>query len=508
MTYKKTLCFVIAILMIVLTLTSCASEGKALFTFRGTELSTNMYSYMISSQKAYLKQLFDYYNSMAYMYYGTSYFPTTDFNEYLRSEQTDENGNVSTVAKITNDMIIESAKYMVVINHFCEQYGLEITDESLIADIEDVLSEDIETAGNMEYLNILLAQFGADYDIERKYMYDSAMANVLYEHLYGKDGERRLADSVIKSEFESKYYKMDFLYYAYYNTDSDTGEQNIRDVSGITDESINEYIEANYIKVKQILLYTVDINTLNKLSEEKTTAKKESIDDIYAKLQNGTLTFDDAKSQFSEDSGSGSAIISRDGNDSRIQNVVDAAFALEAGEYTLIESEIGYHIILRETLTQEDITNDLKTEASNIIAKGIIDNYAEAAYEKAQNGALAFSDYSSEETRPDAYGKYTASIIFTEDELEDEIYEKVSVMNANEYAMIKISSGVCVIRKIEFSEEDYLERYDDIYSKLAETAFTEYIKSFYPEVVIDEEELAKYDFLTALALELVPLEDE
>ena len=191
--------------MIVLTLTSCASEGKALFTFRGTELSTNMYSYMISSQKAYLKQLFDYYNSMAYMYYGTSYFPTTDFNEYLRSEQTDENGNVSTVAKITNDMIIESAKYMVVINHFCEQYGLEITDESLIADIEDVLSEDIETAGNMEYLNILLAQFGADYDIERKYMYDSAMANVLYEHLYGKGGERRLSDSVIKSEFESNF---------------------------------------------------------------------------------------------------------------------------------------------------------------------------------------------------------------------------------------------------------------------------------------------------------------
>ena len=508
MNYKRILCFIVAALMIALTLTSCSSEGKALFTFRGTELSTNMYSYMISSQKAYLKQLFDYYNYMSYMYYGTYYFQTTDFDEYLRSEQADENGNVSTVAEITNNMIIESAKYMVVINHLCEQYDLELTDESLIADIEDVLSEDIETAGNMEYLNILLAQFGADYDIERKYMYDSAMANVLYEHLYGKGGERRLADSIIKSEFESKFYKMDVLYYAYYSSNAETGEQSIRDVENISAEMIYDYIAPNYAKVNQILLYTIDVNTMNKLSEDKIAAKKETIDDIYAQLQNGSITFEEAKSQISEDSGSGSVIVAKEGNDARIQNVVDAAFELNAGEYVLVESEIGYHIILREEMTQDDIPNEIKTEAAEILAKGVIDSYAEAAYEKAQNGALAFSDYSGEETRPDPYGKYSGGIVFTKGELEDEIYDKVAGMANDEYALIKINSGVCVIRKMALTDNDLTDRYDEIYSELAEAAFKEFIMSFYPEITIDEEELSKYDFLTAVPLELVPLKDE
>ncbi len=511
MKFKKTLCVLLIIVIVAGSSVSCSSGGKALFKFRDTELSTNMYSYMLSSQKAFLKDLFDYYNTMSYYYYGTYYFGTADFDEYLISSQPNGDGTTSTVAQITNDMVIESAKSMVIINHFCKQYNLEVTDTSTVDAIDSTLSEDIEAAGSVEYYNILLSQFGADYDIAKKYLYDSSSSEVLFSYLYGENGTQRLDDSLVKEQFAKDYSKIDVLYYPYYDKDAESGDSSIKEVEGIDDAAIRAFTAEKYAKIRQILFYTIDLTSQSSLGEEKVKEQKEKAEQIYAEIKEGKITFDAAREANNEDTNKNAVLVSEGSQDARIKSVEDAALGMKAGEYALVKSEIGYHIITREAIEDADITDAIRNEAYEKLAKNAINDFARAAYDKVIAGTLKFSDYKSsgesESPNPDAYGKYTPGIIYSKEEIDEEIFDKVNEMQYGEYAVVEISSGCCVLLKLKPDDDDYLERYDDIYDALADEAFEKFIKSYYPEVVVDEAELAKYDFLTAISLDLVPLDE-
>ncbi|MBQ6184035.1 MAG: hypothetical protein IJK33_09150 [Clostridia bacterium] len=503
MKLKKLFCIVICVALLAVSLVSCSSGSKALFSFRGTELSNKMYSYMLSSQKAYLQQLFDYYNSMATMY-GQEQIAAS-FEDYLRSNTTDADGNTVTVAQATNNMIIESAKYLVVIDHFCKQYGLEITDESAIAEIEEVLKEDIQNAGSMEYLNILLAQFGADYDVERQYLYSTMSAELLFDHLYGENGAQRLDESAVKEQFEKEYNKIDVLYYAYYDSD-DEGNKTVKQIDSITDKQVNEYIADHYAKIKYVLLYKIDVTTLNKLSDETIAEKEATANKAFSELKNGEIQFDDAIEKYSE-SKSDPVILSKGETDERVKPVEDAAFEIKAGEYAFVDTDIGYYVIEREMLQEGDIDESIRSMAYEELAKDAIHQYALTAYEKVVSGMGTFDDYSDSESKPDAYGVYTKGIIYKDDEMDEEIVEKVKQMNDNDYAVAELASGCVVMKKIAFSDDDYKERYDETYESLAQSEFDKFIKGFYSEVIVDEEELSKFDFLTALALDLVPIDE-
>ena len=489
------------VVLLASSLAGCSAGSKALFTFRGTSLSSGMYSYMLSSQKAFLKQLFDYYNSMSYYYYQTYYFGTADFDEYLRSAQTDSDGSTVTVAESTNKMVIDSAKSMVIINHFCDQYKLSVTDTSTIELIDSTLSEDIEAAGSVDYLNILLAQYGADYDIEKKYLYDSSSSKVLYDYLYGDSGIQRLDDSVVKEYFENMYYKVNILSFSYYDTDADTGDKTVKEVPGITEEKINEYIVSKYSKVRQILFYTVDVNTLNPISEEKKAEKAALAAEVLEKLKSGNVAFEEARAQYSEDSNDGAVLISEGSQDARIKTVEETALSMNVGEYELVKSDIGIHILIREEITDDDISDTLKSSAYTDLAIKAIQLKALTAYDALKDGTFAFEGYQ------DDYGKFTAGVIFGADEVEEDIHARVSAMSFGDYTLIDMDGASYLMQRVAFGEDDYRERYDDIYEILAEEDYQKYIQSFYSEVIIDEAELAKFSFLTANPLDLVPLDE-
>ena len=507
MKFKRIICIAISLLIFSLSLVSCSSGNKSLFTFRGTELSTNMYSYMISSQKAYLKQLFDYYNSMSYAYYKTYYFGTNDFDAYLRSTQKDEDGNEKTVAELTNDMVINSAKSMVIIDHFCKQYGLKITDESTVADINSALEDDILNAGSKEYLNILLSQYGADYDIAEQYLYNSVSAEVLYSYLYGENGTQRLSDAAVKEEFEKSFNKMDLLYYEYYTSDSETGDSAVKEVASVTEDDINSYLYASNVKIQFILIYTIDRNTQNALPEEKLAEKETLANTLFAQLNDGDTTLEKAKADHENDVYLSSGVFAKGEVQESIRAVEEAAFALEIGKYACVKTDIGYYIIRREAITGDDITDSMRSAAKEALNKAAIKSFAETALDKFNAGILAFSDYTGDGEKPDAYGRYIPSVIFAEGEVEAALYEKVSQMELNEYAVIDLDNACCLVRKAALGDDDYKERYDTVYDELAQAAFQEFINGFYSEVIVDEEELSKYDFLTANPLELVPLDE-
>lgn len=116
---------------------------------------------------------------------------------------------------------------------------------------------------------------------------------------------------------------------------------------------VADYIEANdMLRAKHILLSSKDLTTNEELSDEEKAAKKEQAEELLEQLrQSGdpTALFDTLMSEYSEDPG---WIYYPDGYDFTAGEMVapfeQGTRELEYGEISdVIESDFGYHIILR-----------------------------------------------------------------------------------------------------------------------------------------------------------------
>ena len=118
--------------------------------------------------------------------------------------------------------------------------------------------------------------------------------------------------------------------------------------------------------VDHILLATKDTTTNEPLPEEEAAAKKAQAEDLLSQLQaSGDLEalFTELADTYGEDPGRESGagyLIDPDTN--FVQEFKDAAFALKPGEISgIVESDYGYHILLRKELTEDH----LRTLAEN-----------------------------------------------------------------------------------------------------------------------------------------------
>lgn len=136
--------------------------------------------------------------------------------------------------------------------------------------------------------------------------------------------------------------------------------QHLADLAGAPSSDIYEAPDDNDAYVDHILLMTKDSSTNEPLSEEDIAAKKAQAEDLLAQLQ----ASDDLETLFTElagtygedpgrESGAGYLI---DPNTNFVQEFKDAAFALKPGEISgIVESDYGYHILLRKELTEEHL---------------------------------------------------------------------------------------------------------------------------------------------------------
>ena len=125
-------------------------------------------------------------------------------------------------------------------------------------------------------------------------------------------------------------------------------------------QELDEYVESRGVfAVKHILLSTVDQTTQEPLSDEEIAGKKAKAEDLLAQLQAADdmpAKFDDLMNANSEDSGLQS---NPDGyvfneDDSLVGGFREAALALKEGELSgIVETDYGYHIMLRLPLTDE-----------------------------------------------------------------------------------------------------------------------------------------------------------
>ena len=321
---------------------ACASgaEKTVLFSYEGTDFYSGTFSYMLSSEKAYYEQQFAYIN---YYYSGANLGWSSVLDE--------ETG--MTYADAVWESLVLNAKRMVIVNHLLKQYNLKLTDESAVSTIEGYIEQDMEDYGDgNEYgLNLFYADYGVDIDMVRDYYLNNASLSVLRDYLYGDNGIQKIAADAVRESFDEQYYKVESIFFNYY---TDTGSTTLKTPEGVTDEAIAEYFKENYVKVRHILFKTID-DSRNPLPDDQIAVKKAEAQELYDRIVAGETTFDDNYSK-SEDGGSTTY---PDGYvftyDEMVEEFEEAAFEMEVGEYRLVETSNGWHIMCKEELEDDDI---------------------------------------------------------------------------------------------------------------------------------------------------------
>lgn len=485
---KKVICLLLS-LALLLPLAACSNDNITVAKYKDTTVDSGMLSYMLSSQKAYIEQM---------MYY---YYQTTDFDAMWATEYSrDENGNVITFADNAFDGIINALKMFVVIKQLCKEYGVTITDESTIDAIEGYVSEDAAIAGDINFLEIALAEYGATVDHERDYLYTTSLTSPLIEYLYGDNGTMKIPDSEIRAEFDKTYTKIDMNMFSYTER-NESGSYVNRVDSNITDEELKEYFDTKYVKAEHILFYfydTSDTTGNTKISEAAMAEKREKANALFEKIKKGEISFDEAKAANNEDKGllttEGGDLIGKGSLNEKFTDFENAIFDMEIGSVSMIETDMGIHIVRRNALTDGDYTGS-KENVAAAITKNRIAAEANEFFGKMKNGEAVIDAKTT-------YGSYQEAFLFGTGELGTEAEKVIAELKPGEAAIYEDDSCTVVFRRLETTDDDYKAKYSTIRNSLNQEAFYQYIESLYPQVELNEEEISKYTFAAVKSLNI------
>ncbi len=145
----------------------------------------------------------------------------------------------------------------------------------------------------------------------------------------------------------------------------------------ITEEEIKDYYDKNmYGKITARHILIMPKKTENMTEQEKNEKKKEALDlanSLIKRLDNGE-NFAELAKEFSDDTVSaenGGLLEPFDNNSGFVEEFWNASLALEVGKYskTPVESQYGYHIILKEAEEEKASLEDSKEKIKDAIAE-------------------------------------------------------------------------------------------------------------------------------------------
>lgn len=486
---KKIICIVLSVFML-LPLAACSDGTVIVAKYKDTAVDSGMLSYMLSSQKAYLEQM---------LYY---YYSTTDFDAVWASEiSKDENGDIITYGDNAFDGVINALKMFVIVKQLCKDYGLTLTDQSTIDNIEGYISEDIATAGDINFLEIALAEYGATVEDEEDYLYTTSLTSVLLDYLFGDNGTMKIPDTEIRAEFDKTYTKIDMNMFSYTEKNSTGSSYVNRSDSELTDEELKAYFDSEYLKADHILFYfydTSDKTGKTKIPAAQMEEKRKKANALFEQIQKGEIKFDDARKDNNEDPGmfteSDGDVLTKGTLNEKFKDFEKALFEMQIGDIKLIETDVGVHIVRRKELSEKDFTDNKNDIRVSLTRKRIMEE-ADSFYEKVKNGSAAMNDKTK-------YGSYQEPFTFTEGELGEDAEKLISELKDGECVVYRDDSCTVVFRRHALTDDDYKKNYETVKSKLSQDAFYEYIESLYPQVELNEEEIAKYTFAAVKSLQI------
>ncbi|GEM_PF-7076629 len=480
MNLTKKLIAVVLCISTVLCFASCSKANLTpVFTYEDTQITSDYYSLILSYQKGYYCQIFNYY-------YGV------DLTANPAQWDTEYSEGVTLADQITAD-INDYCRMVLVCNYLAKQYGISLTDEDTLNEIEDTVSDYTLDYGGEDMFAVELAKMGADVATFRKFLNDSYTISLVEDYLYGENGTQKVPAADVEAEFLAKYHKVDSMSFSFYVVNEEDSSDYSLYQHDYTDNEIVAYFLQNYAKCNY-LYYKQGTDE----SDEDYLAR---VNEIFASLQDGTKTFADVKGDADGANADWVAYIDTLGTD-----IFDTLKSSQEGAWALVNDDSGLHIVCKQTLQESDMTDDLKSTVLNYMSKQHIIDYANAYLEKVKNGEAVYG----EELDTEFYSVFVDDTLFTDDDMDEEILKAYNACEVGEYFIVDNSEGIFVLYKDEVKAADAKTEYTDSYygttstyyadieSELISDAFLSYISSYYDSVKQNDTELSKYDIRTAI----------
>ena len=495
---NKLLSFILAVMMLFV-FASCENSdegdndkkvdvGEYVMRLGDHTVSEADYMYLLS----YVKDRVVYnQQSYLYQYTGTVY----DEADILAMPAGDD----ITVAEYIEDYATELAQQMMIIEKLCADAKIDITNQEDLDTISDYIA-DIEYAyGGEDLFGVALSRLGFSKSGIERFQRFSVLYDLLYDYRYGENGVVKVSEEQVYETFMKNYMKYDGILFSYVD---EAGSDIVFEYS---DEAISDYFYNNYVKVRHILYKTVD-SSYKKLSDEVVAEKKSKAESALAAITSGEKTFDDFKAD-TEDSGLEYTFT----YGQMVEAFEKASFEMNVGDFRVVETEYGYHLIEKLSLNDEDLngtkgedgktTGGVRTKV--ISAMTVADIRAEAldTLKKLQNKEL--EKYPDENNDKKYYFHMDSGIVDTTDYNNQVLVELLKDIE-NETFIEKEFAGdaTYILRKLSFTREDITsEIYSAIEEKLAVESLAEYTQAYYDDISINKELLEKFDAVTIPILE-------
>lgn len=290
-----------------------------------------------------------------------------------------------------NNLILENCKKNLAALVLFDKYGLELP-ESVISEIDEEIAFyiDYDGDGSKEKFNELIADFGVDADSLREAYIIEAKNKYLLEYLYG-DGS--LITAPVKEEFyQENYYRFKQIlisnYYYEYEKDSqgntiyfdvESGKRLYDTEKGsfIYDEDGNMYRDKDgtviYFDAEGNILYDTVNGQPSVVLDESGEAvvhyySDAEMEERYQLLQSinleasagGKATFEALAAQYSDSAAGDKSYpdgyylspVEKSGYEDYMLMILEALQNTDVGDMTLLESDYGYHIIMRYELDE------------------------------------------------------------------------------------------------------------------------------------------------------------
>ena len=471
---SRVFCLILAAMMI-LSISACKSSMPVMFTYKDKTMSSGMYAFALAERKG---EVADYFSS-----YG---------GQDISSDETFWNSALgdTTYAQWLKDYSVELSKNILLTQYFCEEYDLKITDETTLEELDSYIEKAKETFGGEDELALELAKYGITIEQLREYYAYYYKYQLLLDYWYGENGTMKIPEAEIKEKFFNGYYKVDMAAFSFYTTDENYNTVAYVDKT-ITDAEAKDYFNKNFVKAKHILYMTVDTNE-QPLSDEKIAEAEKNAKETFEAIKNGTVNYDD---KMKEKSDTSAEMVFTRGE--MLSEFETASFEMQTDEVRLVKTKYGWHIIKKLATTDDDFTKNMD-EAKQALSRERVTASAKQMIEQLKENKIEFKDGGE-----NANYQFLAGRVLEGENIDRNILKAISDLKTGEYTLYEfkesdVTTGYYIFKRVDLTDTDLDSYYSTIEDEMKAAKYSDYIKTYYDSVTINQDELSKYDNIPAV----------